>query len=104
MIRKAYKMKLMPGFEKEYEKRHSKIWPDVKQMIKENGISDYSIYWDRETNYLFSSMKVDEAKQDSAMKVNAVRDKWWAFMKDIMETNEDNSPISTELLEVFHID
>lgn len=104
MIRKAYKMKLLPGCEKEYKERHDKIWPEVKQMIKNNGISDYSIYWDRETNYLFALMKVSEDSKESAMKANEIRKKWWAFMKDIMETNEDNSPVSIELQEMFHID
>ena len=29
---------------------------------------------------------------------------WWAYMKNIMPSNPDNSPISEELKEMFHID
>jgi len=27
--------------------------------------------------------------------------KWWAYMKDIMETHPDNSPVSMPLIKVF---
>ena len=30
--------------------------------------------------------------------------KWWDYMADIMETNEDNSPVSVDLQRVFHLD
>ena len=33
MKREAFKMFLKPGFEKEYEKRHAAIWPELKKGI-----------------------------------------------------------------------
>lgn len=30
--------------------------------------------------------------------------KWWEYMKDIMETNPDHSPVSVDLDLVFHLD
>ena len=39
----AFKMFLKPGFEEEYAKRHAAIWPELKQMIKEQGVGNYSI-------------------------------------------------------------
>ena len=33
MVRKACKMKLIPGNEKEYERRHAEIWPIVKKLF-----------------------------------------------------------------------
>ena len=59
MERKAFKMFLKPGFEKEYEKRHNEIWPELKLLIEEIGVYDYSIFWDKETNILFASQKVN---------------------------------------------
>ena len=47
-------MYLKPGCEKEYAKRHAAIWPELKQMIKDAGVSNYSIFWDKETNLLFA--------------------------------------------------
>ena len=54
MKREAFKMYLKPGYEAEYEKRHAAIWPELKALLSKNGVSDYSIYWDKETNILFA--------------------------------------------------
>ena len=46
-------MYLKPGCEKEYAKRHAAIWPELVKMIKDSGVCNYSIYWDKDTNILF---------------------------------------------------
>jgi L-rhamnose mutarotase len=104
MEHKAFKMFLKPGFEKEYEKRHNEIWPELKQLIEENGVYDYSIFWDKETNILFASQKVNEGKGSQNLGDNPVVQKWWAYMADIMETKSDNSPVSVELQELFYLE
>lgn len=60
MKREAFKMFLKPGFEKEYEKRHAAIWPELKKMLSDGGVYDYSIYWDKDTNILFACQKLKE--------------------------------------------
>jgi L-rhamnose mutarotase len=40
----AFKMQLFPGFEAEYRKRHDEIWPELVALLKEAGISEYSIF------------------------------------------------------------
>jgi len=104
MRREAFKMYLKPGFEAEYAKRHREIWPELKQLLKDSGISDYSIFWDRETNFLFGYQIVDGEASSQGLGENSVVQKWWAYMADIMETNPDNSPVSIPLQEVFHLD
>ncbi|MDC7233195.1 MAG: L-rhamnose mutarotase [Spirochaetales bacterium] len=102
MNRVAFKMKLKKGFEAEYKKRHDEIWPELQTLLKEQGISDYSIFLDEETGVLFGVQKVsgDGGSQDLGQ--NPVVQKWWAFMADIMEVNEDNSPVTIPLKEVFY--
>ncbi|MBN2213509.1 MAG: L-rhamnose mutarotase [Bacteroidales bacterium] len=104
MKRLAFKMKLKPGFAAEYEKRHNEIWPELKKLLYDSGVRDYSIFLDKETNILFAVQKVagDSGSQDLG-KTEIVQ-KWWKYMADIMETNPDNSPVSIPLQEVFHID
>ena len=53
MTRFAFKMFLKPGCEEEYQKRHAAIWPELVKMIKDSGVSNYSIFWDKDTNILF---------------------------------------------------
>jgi L-rhamnose mutarotase len=104
MKRLAFKMKLKPGFAAEYEKRHNQIWPELKKLLYDSGVRDYSIYLDKETNILFAVQKVvgDSGSQDLGQ--TEIVKKWWKYMADIMETNPDNSPVSIPLQEVFHID
>ena len=104
MIRKAFKMKLYPGFEAEYEKRHNELWPEMRDMIHEYGGHNYSIFLDRETLTLFGVIEVEDEARWDASADTAICRKWWDYMADIMETNPDNSPVSIDLLPVFHLD
>jgi L-rhamnose mutarotase len=104
MKRFAFKMKLKPGFISEYKKRHDEIWPELKQLLSDAGIRDYSIFFDEETDILFAVQKVigDSGSQDLGQ--TDIVQKWWAHMADIMDTNPDNSPVSIPLEEVFYME
>lgn len=104
MKRFAFKMFLKPGFEEEYERRHAALWPELKKQIKEAGVSNYSIYWDRDTNILFAYQEIAGEQSSQDMGADEITKKWWAYMKDIMETNPDNSPVTIPIQEVFHLD
>ncbi len=103
MIRNAFKMKLKPGFEAEYKKRHDEIWPELSALLSEAGISDYSIYLDEETLTLFAVQKLAVGHSADLLPSHPIVKKWWAYMADIMETNPDNSPVTVPLREVFHL-
>lgn len=101
MQRVAFKMKLFPGQETEYRKRHDEIWPELATLLKEKGICEYSIFLDEPTGFLFGVLKIPDAVQLDELPQHPVMKKWWAYMKDIMESNPDNSPVSVPLQEVF---
>ncbi|SDL41727.1 L-rhamnose mutarotase [Pedobacter sp. ok626] len=103
MSKIAFKMKLKAGAKAEYKKRHDEIWPDLAALLKQNGVSDYSIFLDEETNTLFAVQQQDGASSQD-LGTTAIVQKWWAYMADIMETNPDNSPVSVRLEQVFHLD
>lgn len=104
MNRLAFKMHLNQGQKEEYIKRHNEIWPELKHLLKDSGVSEYSIFLDEETNTLFAFQKVesDGGSQDLG-KMEIVK-KWWDFMADVMKVNPDNSPVSIELEEVFYLE
>lgn len=102
MKRNAFKMKLKPGFEEEYKKRHDEIWPELEAILSEAGISNYSIFLDEETLTLFAYQELEDGYEDVAS--NPVVRKWWTYMKDIMETDPDDSPVEKPLTEVFHME
>ena len=104
MNRLAFKMHLNEGQKQEYIKRHNEIWPELKKLLKDAGVSEYSIFLDEETNTLFAFQKVsgDGGSQDLG-KTDIVK-KWWGFMADIMKVNPDNSPVTIPLEEVFYME
>lgn len=104
MIRNAFTMKLKPGYEVEYKRRHDAIWPELSSELSRAGISDYSIFLDETTLTLFAFQKLADNNTADDLPQNPVVKKWWAYMADIMETNPDNSPVCHPLREVFHLD
>tara|TARA_R110000868_G_scaffold4656_26_gene29032 strand:- start:1295 stop:1609 length:315 start_codon:yes stop_codon:yes gene_type:complete len=104
MQKYAFRMKLNEGMEAEYKKRHDEIWPELMTLLKEAGISDYSIHLDRETHLLFGVLwRRDDHRMDALAEL-PVMQKWWAHMADIMETKADNEPVAVPLETVFHMD
>jgi len=99
----AFKMKLKPGFKAEYKIRHDAIWPELVALLKANGIVDYSIFLDEETDTLFAVQQQNGHSSQDLGNTEIVK-KWWAYMADIMETNADQSPQSSPLKMVFHLD
>ncbi|MEP6787416.1 MAG: L-rhamnose mutarotase [Acidobacteriota bacterium] len=104
MIRKAFLMSVNPDAHEEYDRRHSPIWSDLASVLKSHGVHNYSIFLEPITNQLFAYAEIESEDQWQAIAETDECRRWWAYMRDVMPTNEDNSPISTELREVFHID
>jgi L-rhamnose mutarotase len=99
----AFKMKLHPGMAAEYARRHDAIWPELETMLRDAGVSDYSIHLDEETNVLFAVLwRRDDHRMDDLPDQPVMR-RWWEHMRDIMETHADGSPIVTPLHTVFHM-
>ncbi|WP_339751463.1 L-rhamnose mutarotase [Algoriphagus aquimarinus] len=99
----AFRMKLIPGFEEEYERRHREIWPELVTLLKDTGIIDYQIFLDRETSTLFAFQVIEGEATSQDLGNTEIVQRWWKHMADIMETNPDNSPISVELPNVFDL-
>jgi L-rhamnose mutarotase len=103
MTRIAFKMKLFPGMETEYKHRHDTIWPELSALLRQTGISAYSIFLDHETNSLFAILHAKDPEALNTLPAQAVMQRWWHYMQDIMETNPDHSPVSIPLEEVFYM-
>lgn len=104
MKRVAFKIKLKPGFAAEYKKRHDAIWPELSVLLKDAGISEYSIFLDEDTNTLFAVQKQSGGASSQDLGKNPIVQKWWKYMADIMETNTDHSPVTVPLPEVFYLE
>lgn len=103
MIRKAFVMSVKPGCEAEYKRRHNPIWPDLESVLREHGVRSYSIFLHDVTRQLFAYVEIDDEARWNAIAATPVCRRWWDSMKELMPVNADNSPVSKELKEVFHI-
>ena len=104
MIRKAFLMSVNPDSQAEYERRHRPIWKELEDVLAAHGVRNYSIFLDESTSQLFGYVEIESEERWAAIADTDECKRWWAFMKDVMPSNTDNSPISRELREVFHLD
>ena len=103
MIRKAFKMSVRPGQHDEYARRHNPIWPELEEVLRAHGVNTYSIFLDPETSELFACVELDSEERWNAIARTEVCQRWWKYMREIMPSNSDNSPVSREIREVFHL-
>ena len=104
MIRKAFRMSVNPDQHAEYERRHKPIWKELEDTLKSHGAHNYSIFLESKTSTLFAFVEIESEERWAAIAKTEICRRWWKHMKDIMPSNPDNSPVSVELREVFHID
>ncbi len=104
MIRKAFKMSVQPDQHAEYERRHNPIWRELEDVLLAHGVRTYSIYLDPGTSELFAYAEIDSEERWAAVASTDVCRRWWRHMRELMPSNPDDSPVSTELAEVFHIE
>jgi L-rhamnose mutarotase len=103
MTRVGFRMQLFEGQQAEYKRRHDALWPELEGLLKEAGISDYSIFLDEASNSLFGVLRAEDPKKLDNLPAQEVMQRWWAYMADIMQTNSDHSPVSIPLKEVFYL-
>jgi len=103
MQRIAFTMKLFPGFEDEYRRRHAAVWPRLEALLRETGIREYSIFLDEETLVLFACFRIEYPALLELLPAHPVMKEWWEYMKDIMASHPDSSPVTRPLKEVFYM-
>lgn len=104
MPRKAFLMRVHPDQHDEYVRRHNPIWAELKHTLLAHGVREYSIFLDPDGGLLFGYVEIDDEARWNAIAQTDVCRRWWTYMKDIMPSNPDHSPVTTELREVFHLD
>jgi L-rhamnose mutarotase len=97
-------MEVKRGYEAEYARRHTLIWPELEATLIKHGVRTYSIYLDARTSDLFAYLECDNEADWNAVANTDVCRRWWRFMREIMPSNGDDSPVAHDLHEVFHIE
>ena len=103
MLRKAFKMSVHADRHEEYARRHNPIWQELADALLAHGVRSYSIYLDPETSELFAYAEVESEERWQAIARTEVCRRWWRHMRELMPSNPDDSPVTRELREVFHL-
>lgn len=104
MIRKAFKMAVNPDQHAEYARRHNPIWRELEETLLSHGVLSYSIFLDANASELFAYVEIESEARWNAIAQTDVCRRWWKYMREIMPSHPDDSPVSRELKEVFHIE
>lgn len=104
MTRKSFLIQVKPGMEREYERRHNPIWPELQEIYKEHGVSNFSIFH-HPSGYLFGYYEVEDETALAALDNNETCKKWWKYMTEILVCETENAEKGKEetLREVFHL-
>lgn len=100
----AFKMQLHPGQAEVYRQRHEALWPELAALLHETGVRDYSIFLDPQTHLLFAVLRRTPDHRMDALPAQAVMQRWWRHMADLMPTEADGSPWQAPLMPMFHLD
>ena len=105
MERMAWKGRIKPGCKAEYIRRHDEIWPEMKALLKEAGICNYTIFANGEElfGYYECEKGIEFAERTQAQ--SPIVERWNEYMKDILELEMDPVTGAQPKLEpVFRLD
>ena len=105
MERVGFTMRLLPGAEAEYRRRHAAVWPEMLDELKRAGASNYSIFLDGDR--LFGYLEVDDlGRFQRQMNDSTVNARWQADMGSslIDPLTDPATGFHRRLDEVFHLE
>lgn len=104
MQRIGFVMRLLPGAEEEYRRRHAAVWPEMLDALRTAGARNYSIFVRGDD--LFGYLEVEDFKRFRAtMAASPVNDRWQAEMEGLIDPLTDPATgFHRRLDEVFHLE
>ena len=104
MERVGFTMRILPGQEAEYRRRHASVWPEMLEALKAAGCRDYSIFV--RGSDLFACLEVDDfAAFRASMALSQVNARWQAEMVELIDPLTDPATgFHQRLEEIFHLD
>ncbi len=103
-VKRAFRIWLKPGAVEEYQRRHDALWPELAALLHDAGVSDYSIYLDKDGHSLFAVLLEARPGVNEALAAHPIMLHWWAEMAGLMDTESNGRPSTWPLTPVFHMD
>ena len=105
MEKYAWKATVKEGCLEEYCRRHDEIWPEMKALLKQAGICNYTIFANGEELFGYYECEKGIAFAEKTQAESPIVDRWNAYMHDILELEMDPETGAQPKLEpVFRLD
>ncbi len=105
MEKYAWRGRIADGQIEEYKRRHDAIWPEMKAVLKEAGIRNYTIWLSGQELFGYYECEQGVAYAARVQTESPVVQRWDAYMKDILIMEKD--PVTgaqPQLTKVFELD
>ena len=89
MERMAWNGRIKPGKKEEYIKRHDEIWPEMTALLKEAGISNYTIFLSGDDLFGYYECEKGIEFAEKTQADSAVVESWNEYMSDVLELTMD---------------
>jgi L-rhamnose mutarotase len=106
MERICFLLKIKPDRLEEYKRRHSSVWPEMRQALRETGWDNYSLFL-RDDGLMVGYLETPDFKKAlEGMASREVNERWQKEMAPFFEALEGRRPDEgmLPLQEVFHLD
>jgi L-rhamnose mutarotase len=87
----AFTLRIHPGMGEGYDLRHNPVWPEMLDLLKRSGISNYSIF--RRDEQLLLVMEVEDFDATWALlEADPINTRWQQSMAPYFDTNDPTKP------------
>lgn len=104
MERVCFRLRVRPEMLDEYRERHRDVWPEMRQVLREAGWRNYSIFTDAD-GIVIGYLECDDfAAAQEAMAATQTNARWQRSVAHLFEGAQRADEGLVRLEEVFHLD
>jgi len=103
MKRACFRIRLKPGVEEEYAARHERVWPELLEVIRESGVSNYSLFRNGLDVIAYAECEPDGPTVFQRIAADSLDAKWSSWMADVIESEVDGEGNLFYFEEVWHM-
>jgi|SRR4051794_31714443 L-rhamnose mutarotase len=103
-MRFCFMFEIKPGTEDEYKRRHDEIWPELVDVIKGAGVSNYSLFRRGTQIVAYCECEPDVATAFGKIGESEANGRWSEYFEDVIVSLTDEDGELRVAQEVWHLD
>ena len=103
MERLCFVINLVPGMEREYERRHAEIWPEMRAAVNDAGYTNYTLFRRASTVVGYAECVPDVATASAKLAATEVAARWNDSFVSVIERLVDSEGNLQQAEQVWHL-